>query len=78
MAAQFLSYMKYRVHVGVLGQALDVFSAELMADPSLDPTQCGPRAPAVGTTSSTTTSSPTPSPRTVPTGLTATAVSGKR
>ena len=41
MAPQFLNYMRDCVNVGVLGQSLDIFSGELMADTALDPTQCG-------------------------------------
>jgi len=40
-APQFLSYMRDTTGIGVLGQALDIFSGDLMADTALDPTQCG-------------------------------------
>jgi chitodextrinase len=48
LAPAFLNYMRSSVNVGVLGQALDVFSGRLMADTSLDPTQCGTASPGSG------------------------------
>jgi len=76
MAAQFLSYMKYTVHVGVLGQALDVFNGELMADTSLDPTQCGTASPGGGHDFLNDYLEPDTQAPSVPARLTATAVSG--
>ena len=49
IAAQFLSYMRNTVNVGILGQALDDFgSGHLVADTGLDPTQCGTASPGGG------------------------------
>ena len=48
LAPVFLNYLRSNVNVGVLGQALDVFSGRLMADTSLDPTQCGTASPGSG------------------------------
>jgi chitodextrinase len=48
LAPVFLTYMRSSVNVGVLGQALDVFSGRLMADTALDPTQCGTASPGSG------------------------------
>ena len=48
LAPVFLNYMRSSVNVGVLGQALDVFSGRLIADTSLDPTQCGTASPGSG------------------------------
>ena len=48
LAPVFLNYMRSIVNVGILGQALDVFSGRLMADPALDPTQCGTASPGSG------------------------------
>jgi chitodextrinase len=74
-APEFLSYMKYTLHVGVLGQALDVFSDELMADSSLDPTQCGTASPGSGYDFLYDYLEPDTQAPSVPTGLTATAMS---
>jgi chitodextrinase len=48
MAPQFLNYMRNTVNVGITGQSLDVFNGQLMADPSLTPTQCGTSSPGGG------------------------------
>jgi chitodextrinase len=48
MAPQFLSYMRNTVNVGIIGHSLDVFQGQLMADPSLTPTQCGTSSPGGG------------------------------
>jgi chitodextrinase len=48
MAPQFLSYMRNTVNVGIIGHSLDVFQGQLMADPSLAPTQCGTSSPGGG------------------------------
>ena len=48
LAPVFLNYMRSSVNVGVLGQALDIFSGRLIADTSLDPTQCGTASPGSG------------------------------
>ena len=48
MAPAFLNYMRSSVNVGVLGHALDIFSGRLIADTSLDPTQCGTASPGSG------------------------------
>jgi chitodextrinase len=48
LAPVFLNYMRSSVNVGVLGHALDVFSGRLIADTSLDPTQCGTASPGSG------------------------------
>jgi chitodextrinase len=48
LAPAFLTYMRGGVNVGVLGQALDIFSGRLMADTLLDPTQCGTASPGSG------------------------------
>lgn len=48
LAPVFLNYMRNSVNVGVLGQALDIFSGRLIADTSLDPTQCGTASPGSG------------------------------
>ncbi len=48
LAPVFLNYMRSSVNVGVLGHALDIFSGRLIADTSLDPTQCGTASPGSG------------------------------
>jgi chitodextrinase len=48
LAPAFLNYMRSSVNVGVLGHALDIFSGRLIADTSLDPTQCGTASPGSG------------------------------
>jgi chitodextrinase len=48
LAPVFLNYMRSGVNVGVLGHALDIFSGRLIADTSLDPTQCGTASPGGG------------------------------
>ncbi len=48
LAPVFLNYMRSGVNVGVLGHALDIFSGRLVADTSLDPTQCGTASPGSG------------------------------
>jgi chitodextrinase len=48
LAPVFLDYMRSGVNVGVLGHALDIFSGRLIADTSLDPTQCGTASPGSG------------------------------
>lgn len=48
LAPVFLNYMRSSVNVGVLGHALDIFSGRLIADTSLDPTQCGTASPGGG------------------------------
>ena len=48
LAPAFLNYMRSGVNVGVLGHALDIFSGRLVADTSLDPTQCGTASPGSG------------------------------
>ena len=48
LAPVFLTYMRSGVNVGVLGHALDIFSGRLIADTSLDPTECGTASPGSG------------------------------
>ena len=48
LAPVFLNYMRSGVNVGILGHALDIFSGRLIADTSLDPTQCGTASPGSG------------------------------
>lgn len=48
IAPRFLAYMRFVVHVGILGQALDVFRKDLMAGRSLAPTECGTASPGGG------------------------------
>jgi chitodextrinase len=48
MAPALLGYLRNTVNVGVLGQALDDYTGELIADSTLRPTQCGTGSPGGG------------------------------